>query len=66
MSLYVRHRPKELGQMLGNAATLKKIQSWLSNKKRSHSILLTGPSGCGKTTVARIIANELGCAGGDY
>ena len=66
MSLYVRHRPKELGQVLGNVATLKKVQSWLGNKKRSHSILLTGPSGCGKTTVARIIASELGCAGGDY
>lgn len=66
MSLYVRHRPKELGQVLGNVATLKKVQSWLGNKKRSHSILLTGPSGCGKTTVARIIASELGCTGGDY
>jgi DNA polymerase III subunit gamma/tau len=64
MSLYLKHRPTEISQVIGNAEVLESIENALQ-KDFPHSILLTGPTGCGKTTTGRIIANRLGAKGGD-
>ena len=66
-SLHQRYRPQSFNAVIGNEATIERLQAVLSNeKRRPHSYLLHGPSGCGKTTIGRIIATELGCKGADF
>lgn len=59
MSLYHKHRPQTLEEMMGNTAQVKAIQAHFAQPKEkwSHAHAITGPSGCGKTTIARILAN---------
>lgn len=67
MSLYLKYRPNSLGQIKGNADIISTLDVMLSNLKTCpHVFLLHGESGTGKTTIARIIANRLGCIGSDY
>lgn len=66
MSLYAKHRPKSFDKVVGNSNTLESIENLLSKETIPHSFLLTGPTGTGKTTVARIMAEKLGCVGNDY
>ena len=61
MPLHLDYRPKTFQEIIGNEATVKTIQNKIQGEDPPHSIILHGPSGCGKTTIARIIANELGC-----
>ncbi len=65
-ALHLKYRPTTLQEVAGNRVTLRALESTLSKPARPHSYLLTGPSGCGKTTIARIIANMLGCSKRDY
>lgn len=67
MSLYIKHRPQSLGEVIGNEALVNSLKSLLQREEGiPHSFLFTGPSGCGKTTVGRILANELGCSPEDF
>lgn len=62
MSLYLKHRPKTLEEVKGNKPIIVPLKTMLENKETMpHSFLFHGKSGTGKTTIARIIANELGC-----
>jgi DNA polymerase III subunit gamma/tau len=66
MTLYQEHRPTVFNEVKGNEGILASLQKLLSNpSKCPHAFLLHGPTGCGKTTIARIIANTLGCSGQD-
>lgn len=59
--LYKKYRPKSFKTVVGQNHTLKSLEKMVETKKVPHALLFTGPSGCGKTTLARIVANELGC-----
>jgi DNA polymerase III gamma/tau subunit len=63
MSLYNKHRPQSLDEMLGNPQVIESLRNVLARDRENipHSMLFLGPSGCGKTTLARIVAAELGC-----
>ncbi len=64
--LHLKYRPQTLGDVVGNEATVQTLESLLDKAGRPHSYLLTGPKGTGKTTIARIIADRLGCSGVDF
>jgi len=59
-SLYLRYRPTDFSEMIGNELALQSLQSLLERKDRPHVFLLSGPAGTGKSTTARIIAKKLG------
>jgi len=66
MSLYLKYRPAELEHLKGNADIVTTLEGMLEDPDDCpHTFLLHGPTGCGKTTIARIIANRLGCNGTD-
>ncbi len=66
MPLWIKYRPKSLGEFIGNEEVKKSLDSLLKRKDRPHAYLFTGNSGCGKTTMARIIKNVLGCSDIDF
>lgn len=64
MSLYQKHRPSTLSEVVGNQKTISILEKYISNelegnKTMPHALLLTGETGCGKTTISRILANLL-------
>ena len=61
--LYQNVRPSRLEEVIGNKSVKNALNMILkkANIDRPHTFLFSGPSGCGKTTIARILANELGC-----
>lgn len=66
MSLYNKHRPPSFDQVKGNTEVVQTLQGMLKKKETfPHAILFHGLFGCGKTSLARIVANELGCVGTD-
>ena len=65
MELYKKYRPTKFDEMIGNESTLASLKNMIGKNSLPHTILFSGPSGCGKTTLARILANELGCTDND-
>ncbi len=65
MSLYHKHRPSKLEEIIGNESVVNAISKMITKKEVPHALLFTGDTGCGKTTMARIIAAELGSKGSD-
>ena len=66
-AMYLRHRPNDFSDVLGNDAAVAMLQGKLKEPEatRPHCYLLTGLSGGGKTTLARIMAKELGASPSD-
>lgn len=66
MSLYHKYRPKAFNEVYGNQTIVNSLVKFTSDPETCpHAILLHGETGCGKTTLARIIADTLGCKGQD-
>lgn len=61
MPLHLQHRPQNLSELYGNESLKDSLQSVLQREDRPRAFMFTGPSGCGKTTLARIVAQEIGC-----
>lgn len=62
MPLHLDFRPKNFDEMIGNKGVIASLKSILNRKDNiPHAIIFQGPSGCGKTTLARIVADKLGC-----
>jgi DNA polymerase-3 subunit gamma/tau len=60
--LYLKYRPSTLDEIKGNDATVRVLKSIFERDDDiPHAWILEGSTGCGKTTIARIIANLLGC-----
>lgn len=61
-ALYLRVRPQEFGDVLGNDAAVSILKTALGKPEatRPHVFALTGLPGGGKTTLARICAKALG------
>ncbi len=63
MPLHTEYRPATLDEVVGNRSLKTSLSNIIAKDNPPHTFLFTGPSGCGKTTIARIVANELNCAG---
>ena len=64
MSLATEARPQSLDGFFGNDGvkeSLNRILTGSDLETHPHSYMFQGPSGCGKTTLARIMAEVLGC-----
>lgn len=67
MSLYHKHRPKDLTEIKGNKDIVNTLVNLLAHTPTMpHSYLIHGPTGCGKTTIGRIIKNDLEVSDNDY
>jgi DNA polymerase-3 subunit gamma/tau len=66
MSLYQKHRPLTLDDIIGNDEIVNSLSGLIQKPDRPHVYLLHGPYGCGKTTIGRIIAAEVGALGHDF
>ena len=61
MPLSLSYRPTTLDEFFGNESIKDSLKSILSREDKPRTIMFAGPSGNGKTTLARIVANMLGC-----
>lgn len=62
MPLHLDYRPKNFDEVIGNKGVIASLKSILSREDDfPHAMIFQGPSGCGKTTLARIVADKLGC-----
>ncbi len=60
-SLYNEYRPKTFASVMGQEHVIKPLAEAVRTKAPGHAYLFAGSRGLGKTSVARILANELGC-----
>jgi len=60
-SLYLKHRPIQLDDIVGQKPVVATLKKASLNKEFSHAYLFAGMHGSGKTTIARILATLINC-----
>jgi DNA polymerase-3 subunit gamma/tau len=61
IALYRKYRPKKFGDVVGQDHIVSVLENAIREGRIAHAYLFAGSRGTGKTSVARILANELGC-----
>ncbi|MDD5416726.1 MAG: replication factor C large subunit [Candidatus Aenigmarchaeota archaeon] len=56
--LVSRHKPKKIGEIIGNAAALEGIMNYIKTFKTGKAILLYGAPGIGKTIISQVISTN--------
>ncbi len=59
--LYLKYRPQNLDNLIGQDSVKKQLLASFLNKKLSHAYIFVGPRGTGKTSTARILAKMVNC-----
>lgn len=60
-SLYLKYRPTQLGDVVGQKHVIATLKQASLNKEFSHAYLFSGSHGSGKTSTARILASLMEC-----
>ncbi|CAL4043592.1 DNA polymerase III subunit tau, partial [isoform gamma] [Buchnera aphidicola (Tetraneura ulmi)] len=60
-AMYIKWRPKNLKEIIGQEQIVSAISNSLSMKKIHHAWLFFGNRGIGKTSIARILVKNLNC-----
>jgi len=63
-ALYLKYRPQNLNQLIGQNKVKEMLQLAYGAGKLSHAYLFVGPRGTGKTSTARILAKMVNCEKG--
>ena len=58
-TLYIKHRPKCLSDIIGQDHVISLLRKRISTNQIGGAYLLIGPSGCGKTSTAFALCGEL-------
>lgn len=61
MSLYLKYRPQDFGNLVGQDHIVQTLINALKVGRVSHAYLFCGPRGTGKTSTARLVAKALNC-----
>ncbi|MCD5385104.1 DNA polymerase III subunit gamma/tau [Candidatus Gracilibacteria bacterium] len=61
MSLYLKYRPKDFTNLVGQSFIKDTLQKAIQNNKTVGAYLFCGPRGTGKTSTARIFAKTVNC-----
>lgn len=59
-ALITKYRPQKFGDVRGHDAVVKSLQANLK-KGSTRTFMFSGPPGTGKTTLARLVAQSIGC-----
>lgn len=59
--LHLEERPTNFGEIVGQEVAVKKLKAHLAAQSMPQALMFYGHSGVGKTTMARIVADKLGC-----
>jgi DNA polymerase-3 subunit gamma/tau len=59
--LYRKYRPKKFSEVVGQDHIVGILKAAVEADRISHAYLFSGPRGTGKTSVARILAEGIGC-----
>ncbi|MDD2907362.1 MAG: DNA polymerase III subunit gamma/tau [Candidatus Gracilibacteria bacterium] len=61
MSLYLKYRPSDFDNLMGQSFVKDTLRKAIANQKTVGAYLLCGPRGTGKTTTARLLAKTINC-----
>src|SRR5437588_11353120 len=64
LSLYRRHRPRSLDQVMGQEHIVRTLRNAIELDKVHHAYLFVGSRGTGKTSMAKLLACALNAEGG--
>lgn len=65
LTLYRKYRPAKFSEVVGQEEVVSTLKAAVAGGRVAHAYLFSGPRGTGKTSVARLLAEAIGCTPND-